>query len=455
MLTAQQIVDDIANELGWPATDGAAGRGVIEEEYPAVYGGALRFWNSTAHEVILHGPYETGKTFAVLTKLHKLMNEHPGAQALMVRKTYQSLLGSAVVTYRTKVLPRPLDDPQSTVHAYGGERPEFFIYDNGSRIWLGGLDHAGKFLSAEFDYIYINQAEEIDLADYETLTGRATGRAGHTDSPQIMCDCNPGPPDHWILKRASAGDCELIQQMHEDNPTLFDQRTYEITERGKVTMQVLDRLTGTRYLRGRLGLWVQAEGAIFDNFSLEHNVTEEADYHPGWLVRWGCDDGYAEGAGPGNANYHPRVILLGQVTPQGGLNVFYEYYATNEIPETSIRYVLDKSAEMGWDEPDIAYVDSAAGALKITLGDMLSMYAGATHPVSEGIKNVRRLICDGQGVRLLKIHPRCVNLIREMQSYRYDENSRVANVGEPKPLKLDDHGPDALRYMTWDLRYAD
>ena len=78
----------------------------------------------------------------------------------------------------------------------------------------------------------------------------------------------------------------------------------------------------------------------------------------------------------------------------------------------------------------------------------------ATHKVQEGIKNVRRLICDGQGVRLLRIHPRCKNLTSELQSYHYDDGSKVAVVGEQKPAKLDDHGPDCLRYMTWHLHYG-
>jgi phage terminase large subunit len=73
--------------------------------------------------------------------------------------------------------------------------------------------------------------------------------------------------------------------------------------------------------------------------------------------------------------------------------------------------------------------------------------------VSEGTKNIRRLICDGNGVRLLNIHPRCAGLIRELQMYRYDPASNVAAVGEPKPLKLDDHHCDSLRYLCWHLRY--
>ena len=53
---------------------------------------------------------------------------------------------------------------------------------------------------------------------------------------------------------------------------------------------------------------------------------------------------------------------------------------------------------------------------------------------------------------MLKIHPRCVNLIREMQMYRYDDKTKVSEAGEPKPLKLDDHLTDALRYLIWNFR---
>jgi len=78
----------------------------------------------------------------------------------------------------------------------------------------------------------------------------------------------------------------------------------------------------------------------------------------------------------------------------------------------------------------------------------------ATHPVSEGIKNVRRLICDGNGVRLLLIHPRCKQTINELLNYQYDENSNAASAGERKPLKLDDHSGDTIRYLTYHLRYG-
>lgn len=411
------------------------------------YGGAKEFWDYDGHEVILSGPFETGKTIAALSKLHYLLQLHDNARALMVRKTYKSLVTSAIVSYETKVLSIPPDDFSSPISKYGGEKPEFYDYSNGSRLTCGGLDNAGKFLSAEYDYIYVNQAEELELDDWEKLVGRATGRAGNAPYPQVMADCNPGPPTHWILQRPSI---KLIEQRHEYNPVLFNQETGEITEQGKRTMFILDALTGIRYQRGRLGLWVAAEGVIYDNFSLAENVTADAEYNPDPPVIFGVDDGYAHGQGPGTESYHPRVFLLGQETPIGGVNIFAEYYHTGELSERSIAEVLS----WPYRKAEIAYVDSSAAELKARLWEADIHTVGATHKVSEGIKNVRRMICDGHGVRLLRIHPRCTNLIRELQSYRYDGQSHLAIIGEPKPLKVDDHGVDALRYLCWHLRYG-
>jgi phage terminase large subunit len=310
---------------------------------------------------------------------------------------------------------------------------------------LAGMDRPGKALSSEYDLIYVNQAEELLLSTWEILTGRATGRAGHLGNPQLFGDCNPSYPEHWIKKRDTI---KLIPSHHEDNPVLFDPDTGEITEQGVKTMEVLYSLTGLRKKRGLLGLWVQAEGVVYDNFDEQLNVSVDAEYDPNLPVRWGVDDGYVYGDGPGHANYHPRVFLLGQPTSQGGLNIFYEYVKAGELSEVSVDNVL----ALDYKRPDLAMVDSAAAELRGRIGAKGIMHSGGTHQVSEGIKVVRYYICDGKGVRLLQIHPRCVNLIMEMQSYRYDERSHSVKAGERAPLKIDDHCVSALRYLIWGMK---
>ena len=113
-------------------------------------GAAADLWRSKASEVIIAGPAETGKTWGCCQKLDALLWKYPGAQAVMVRKALQSLYGTVMQTYLKVV------GDESPVRPFGGCKPEWFDYPNGSRLYLGGMDKPGKVLSAERDFIYIN-----------------------------------------------------------------------------------------------------------------------------------------------------------------------------------------------------------------------------------------------------------------------------------------------------------
>jgi phage terminase large subunit len=291
------------------------------------YGQAREFWRYKGPEVILSGPYETGKTMTVLNKFHLLHAKYAGARGLMVRKTYNSLINSAIVTYEKKVLLYPPEDPRSAVTKYGGEKPEFYDYPNGSRIVVGGLDNAAKFLSAEFDYVYVNQAEEVMLNDWELLTGRATGRAGNVPYPQVMGDCNPGPPTHWILSRPRL---KLFHSSHRDNPTLFDQATGAITEQGKRTMGTLDALTGVRKKRGRDGKWAGAEGQVYEEWDEGVHLIDRFDIPKEWRRYRAVDFGYS----------NPFVTQWWATDPDGRLYMYREIYHTQQLVEDHASEIL-------------------------------------------------------------------------------------------------------------------
>jgi hypothetical protein len=54
-------------------------------------------------ELLLSGPAGTGKSRALLEKLHLIMLLNPGARGLMVRKVRDSLSSTGLVTYREHV----------------------------------------------------------------------------------------------------------------------------------------------------------------------------------------------------------------------------------------------------------------------------------------------------------------------------------------------------------------
>jgi len=60
--------------------------------------------------------------------------------------------------------------------------------------------------------------------------------------------------------------------------------------------------------------------------------------------------------------------------------------------------------------------------------------------VLDGIRLVSTLLAAGK----LKVHRSCQALITELPAYVWDDQAALK--GEDKPVKIDDHGVDALRY---------
>jgi phage terminase large subunit len=388
--------------------------------------------------ILLSGSAGGGKSKLAGEKAHRFCLRYPGATYAMVRKTRQSMVNTTLLFMRASVLNQAIER-KIVRHVESKDR---FEYANGSILAYGGMHGEaereairGIGRDGGLDGVLIDEATRLEESDYSELQARMRGTAAHYR--QIILATNPGAPTHWINRRLIlGGEAKVYYSGALDNP--YNPPDY---------IARLQQLTGILRLRLLEGKWVQAEGVIYDNFSLE-NVTEGADYDPSRSVVWGVDDGYVYGEGPGSVSFHPRVILFGQDRGDGGINIFDEYYQAGQMSEQTISDAVSRGYEM----PDFAYVDSSAAELKARLWNAGIQTVGATHRVEEGIKNVRRLLCDGNDVRLIRIHPRCVNLIRELQSYQYAPGGSALN-GEPKPMKVDDHAADALRYVTYRLRF--
>lgn len=250
---------------------------------------------------LLAGPAETGKTYAALWRLDTEARRHPNSSWVLLRKIRRTMDSTVLKTWRRIIAVR------GGVEVYGGEHPTFYTYDNGAKVWVLGMDAPDKILSGEFDGIVINQAEELSESDFETLTTRATGRGAVTDTPMVWGDCNPGPADHWIVRRSEAGMLTRLDTTHRDNPTLYDD-TGALTEQGARSMAVLDRLTGVRRLRLRDGLWVGAEGQFFEAWDEDIHVIDPFPIPADWPVWGALDHGFAHNTAFGLYTRHDGTI---------------------------------------------------------------------------------------------------------------------------------------------------
>ncbi|MDP3971459.1 MAG: phage terminase large subunit [Candidatus Nanopelagicales bacterium] len=234
-----------------PSSTGAERRLVVR--------GAMRaLWQSPMPpECLLDGPAGTGKSWAVCARLVALCIQHPGIRVLLARKTRSSMSQSILVTWE-----RVLDlFGQGAVHAGAGrQNRSAYTFANGSEVAVLGFDDPERIKSSEYDVLYVNEATELAIEDWEIATSRL--RHNRMGWHSAIGDCNPGAPNHWANRRASDGAMVRLLTRHADNPALHDGTDW--TEYGKAYLARLQALTGARRSRLLLGLWVAAEGAVFE-----------------------------------------------------------------------------------------------------------------------------------------------------------------------------------------------
>lgn len=239
----------------------------VVERHVVWRGGNLAAYDAREPEILLEGPAGTGKTFCILHKIHDLATDHPGFRGLILRKVAVTLGHSTLPTLEQQVFSEWDNNARRSaldhVHFYGGSEREAaaYVYDNGSRITIGGMDQASKVLGSFYDVIFFNQAEESTEEDLETLKTRL--RAGNIPNNRLYADCNPSYDRHYLLKRCASGLMRRIRSSLRDNPRFYDEAG-DLTEAGReyVTNQ-LEGLTGTRRQRLLLGEWIGMENAIY------------------------------------------------------------------------------------------------------------------------------------------------------------------------------------------------
>ncbi len=400
-------------------------------------GSGLAIQSLDAPEFIISGPSETGKTIAALARLHRLAQTYSRSQWAIVRKVRHDMDGTVLQTWRRIIIG-------SGVTVFGGERPDHYDYPNGSRVWVGGMDRPGSTLSGERDGVYVNQAEELTLHDWETITTRTTGRAGNASFGQTFGDCNPGPPGHWIKHRPQI---KLLESRHQDNPILFDDAG-NITEQGQRTMTVLDALTGVRRERLRFGRWVQAEGAVYDFDEAVHLIDAMPEGWQDWRKVRAIDFGYT----------NPFVCQWWAIDGDGRMYLYRELYRTRR----TVKVHAEQINALGVGEICEATIADHDAEDRATLSENGIGTSAANKPIGVGIQKVQeRLKLAGDGKpRLFILRDALIERDEDLDRLRKPTDTR-AEFGVylwPKgadgkavkeiPVDADNHGMDAMRYAV-------
>jgi phage terminase large subunit len=292
----------------------------------AFRGGPAQMMESRAPEIVLSGPAGTGKSRAVLTKLHLAMLKYPGAKALIVRKTARSLGSTTLSTFREKVAQEAIQSRTVAFYSGSPQKAAGYTYDNGSVIVVGGLDDPTKIMSSEYDLVFVDECTEATESDWQALGTRL--RNGRLPYQQILGACNPSAPTHWIRTRAHR-NLELITSSHRDNPAYFT-ADGQPTDAGAAYLTQLDSLTGVQRLRLLDGQWAAAEGVIWTGFDPAKHIVERFEVPREWPLTVSVDFGFV----------HPFAAQFWRTDPDGRMYLQYEIMYTQRLVEDHAKTML-------------------------------------------------------------------------------------------------------------------
>jgi phage terminase large subunit len=411
----------------------------VKQKAYCAYGAARTLWSCRDEEILMDGPAGTGKTRAILEKINFCCMKYSRLRVLGVRKTRESMTESALWTYEDKVIPEGspmLRGPQRNLR-------QTYRYPNGSEFVIGGMDKASKIMSTEYDIIAGFEATELTEEDHESLTTRL--RNGRMPYQQIILDCNPGSPNHWLNARANTDKMTRLLSRHEDNPVLFN-RDGTMTPNGSAYMRRLERLSGARYLRLRKGIWAASEGMVYESWDPFVHMVPRPRIESNWRRIRVIDFGYK----------NPFVCQWWAISPDDVMFLYRQIYFTKRLvadhAQTIRRYSEGENYE--------ATISDHDAEDRATLHEQGIFTIPAHKAITPGIEAVNLRLRHEQHVRptlficrdslveedtALKAVGLPDRTEDEFDGYVYPKDKDGKPVKE-EPVKKDDHGMDTMRY---------
>ena len=299
---------------------------------------------------------------------------------------------------------------------------EFYIFagnDERSQDLVQGITLAGVF------------CDEVALMP-ESFVNQVTSRCS-VEGSKFWFNCNPGNPNHFFKKEwIDKQELKRLLYLHftmDDNLSLAE----DIKERYR------QQYTGVFYQRYILGKWVIAEGSIYDMFDTNIHCYNDGDLTD--LQKKNSDRYIAVDYGTIN----PCVFL--KIYDDGTDVWIDEEYRWDskkrQRQKTDTEYANDMIAFQNT-EDFVTIVDPSAASFKLELRNKGLYVIDGDNDVMNGIRACSSMF-NQKHIHINR--QKCQGLIEELQSYRWDE--KAALVGNERPIKSEDHAPDAMRYYIY------
>lgn len=380
--------------------------------------------------VIADGSIRSGKTLSTsLSFVMWAMESFEEQNFAMCGKTIGSFRRNVLVVLKLMLASRGyrLKDHRADNYieiSFKGKTNYFYIFggkDERSQDLIQGITLAGLL------------CDEVALMP-ESFVNQATGRCS-VDGSKFWFNCNPDGPYHWFkmnwIDKAKEKQLLYLHFTMKDNLSLSE----------RIRERYASLYSGVFYQRYILGLWIVAEGIIYDMFSATKHIIAKMIVAPKTDFYYvSCDYG----------TQNATVFLLWQQGTDGKWYCLDEYYYSGRdesAQKTDNAYADDLEIFINGRNVKAVVIDPSAASFIAVLKERGFNVRKARNDVLDGIRFMGTQLNMGNIVFL----DRCKNTIKEFGSYIWD--AKASERGEDKPIKQHDHCMDAARYFAYTIIY--
>jgi PBSX family phage terminase large subunit len=387
--------------------------------------------NSNAKLNIAHGAVRSSKTVSCTVRfLTEIINGPPGDLAILSRTT---------ATLQRNVL-NDLQDLVGPKHFKWVNRQSGELRVFNRRIWLFGAnneDAEAKLRGATFAGALCDEVTLYPQSVWMQLLARCS-----VPDAKIFANTNPDNPYHWF-------HTEFIQNDKIKDIAVWH---FQMSDNLSLSPEYIESLkqmySGVWYDRMVLGLWVAAEGRIYDMVDpgthyKSHDPNDPivkyfvaCDYGTSSVMTWGLYGKTQQQKIYKVDEYYYDAVKENQQKTDGMFAQDFKQWLLKERP--------GKNTPVSPSFPTVIYVDPSAASWKAELNVHGYNVQNANNDVINGIRHVGSMLSSNRYF----IDPQnCPNTIREQQGYVWDREWQLR--GQDKPLKVNDHTCDTDRYALY------
>ncbi|MFI8817468.1 MULTISPECIES: PBSX family phage terminase large subunit [unclassified Streptomyces] len=377
---------------------------------------------ATARINLWHGSVRSGKTIAsLLAFVIAVATAGPSGLIIICGRSLQTIERNVFEPLMDRALFGPL---ASHIHHTRGATTAVILGRTVHLIGAADTRAEGRLRGLTAQLAYVDEATLVPEGFWTQLLARLS-----VPGARLYATTNPDSPRHWLkvgyIDRAAELNLRSWHFRLADNPSLSPDYVASLTAEyvGLWRKRMID------------GAWCVAEGAIYDMWDESHHVVAQLpEMRRHWVgIDYGTSNPFA-------------ALLLGHGIDDR-LYVCAEWRHDGRSTHRQMTDAQYSAAVRAWlreqhISPEWTFVDPSAASFSTQLwADSYPNLAKATNDVTDGIRSVSSALAAGR----LLVHESCEGLLSELPGYAWDPKATAA--GEDKPLKVDDHSADALRYV--------